>query len=296
MQKKFFVMAVVCCIIAGCGKSETITEQENIVSDTVEIQTVMTENSENEEINNAEKSENIVISDEDEMDNSMLSLGEESDLWVSDGQTSDWQDEMYDPWAEANQPLQKKETIYKAEDYGEVYKSGSEFYHEADMLGYYYNIESFSLNSDFLYTMNDTLEKFYDTYECQYQEMENQCLEEGPMELPEGKIPYSELLFQGVEYVDLDYVSLLFNDVTYMGGAHPYSKYDAITIDRHSGKEVSAAEILGESDAQILEKVSSLMGMYEVADWEDIDFYLQKDSIVFFYRMPGYWDEVVVER
>ena len=269
MQKKFWVMAVVCCIIAGCGKSETITEQENIVSDTVEMQTVMTETSENEEINNAETSENIVISDEDEIHN---------------------------PWVEENTEEQKDERIYKAEDYGEIYKSGSEFYYEQEVMGYYYNIEEFYLNSDFLYTMNDTLENFYKKYLRQYQETEKWYMEEGPMEFPEDKIPYSELLFQGVEYVDLDYVSLLFNDVTYMGGAHPYSKYDAITIDRHSGKEVSAAEILGESDAQILEKVSSLMGMYEVADWEDIDFYLQKDSIVFFYRMPGYWDEVVVER
>lgn len=38
------------------------------------------------------------------------------------------------------------------------------------------------------------------------------------------------------------------------------------------------------------------MGLSEVAGWEDIDFYLQQEKIVFFYRMPGYWDEVVMER
>lgn len=62
------------------------------------------------------------------------------------------------------------------------------------------------------------------------------------------------------------------------------------------GKEVSATELLGESDEQVLEKVCNLMGMYEVTDWEDIDFYLQKDKIVFFYRMPGYWEDVVLGR
>jgi len=53
---------------------------------------------------------------------------------------------------------------------------------------------------------------------------------------------------------------------------------------------------LGESDEQVLEEVCNLMGMYEVTDWEDIDFYLQKDKIVFFYRMPGYWKDVVFGR
>ena len=44
------------------------------------------------------------------------------------------------------------------------------------------------------------------------------------------------------------------------------------------------------------EKVSVLMGLDVVANWGDIDFYMQDGSIIFFYRMPGYWEDVVVER
>ena len=61
-------------------------------------------------------------------------------------------------------------------------------------------------------------------------------------------------------------------------------------------EEVTASEILGESNEEILETISDLMGLDVVATWEDVDFYLQEDVIVFFYRMPGYWEEVVLGR
>lgn len=189
-----------------------------------------------------------------------------------------------------------EEKEYITEDYGEILPYGSEFYYDEDTMGFYYNLESFYLNSDFLYIMNDTLEEFYDGYLKQYRETEDFYLEQGESDLPKGVVPYSELLFLGIQYIDNDYVSLLFNDVAYMGGAHPYSRFDAITIDRCTGEEVTASQILGESDEEILAKVSDLMGLDVVADWEDIDFYLQADSIVFFYRMPGYWEDVVLGR
>ena len=144
--------------------------------------------------------------------------------------------------------------------------------------------------------MNDTLDRFYDDYLYQYQQTENWYMEQGKQEMPEGRVPYSELIFLGVQYVDNDYVSLLFNDVSYMGGAHPYSMFDAITIDRHTGEEVNASEVLKESDEEILEKVNDLMGLEADADWAELDFYLQKDKIIFFYRMPGYWEDVVLGR
>ena len=190
----------------------------------------------------------------------------------------------------------KEEKEYITEDYGEIQPYGSEFYYDEETKGFYYNLEMFYLNSDFLYTMNDTLEEFYDGYLKQYQKSEDRYMEKGESDLPEGVVPYSELCFLGIQHVDNDYVSLLFNDVTYMGGAHPYSWYDAITVDRCTGEEVTASEILRESDKEILEKVSDLMGLDGVASWEDIDFYLQNDSIVFFYRMPGYWEDVVLGR
>lgn len=192
--------------------------------------------------------------------------------------------------------IEDNEITYIADDYGEIEEYGGEFYYDEDNKGFYYHIESFYLNSDFLYTMNDTLEKFYDEYLEQYLETQNWYMEQGVQELPEGNVPYSKLLYQGIQYVDNDYVSLLFNDVTYMGGATTYSMYDAITLDRHTGEEVKASDILGESDAEILKTVNELMGLDEEADWEDLDFYLEEDKIVFFYRMPGFWDNVVLGR
>lgn len=197
---------------------------------------------------------------------------------------------------EESEEEKEEEILYLAEDYGEILEYGSEFYYEEDVMGFYYNVESFYLNSDFLYTMNETLDRFYDDYLYQYQQTENWYLEQGKQEMPEGKVPYSELLFLGVQYVDNDYVSLLFNDVSYMGGAHPYSMFDAITIDRHTGEEVNASEVLRENDDEILDKVNVLMGLEEYTDWAYLDFYLQEGKIVFFYRLPGYWEDVVLER
>ena len=281
MQKKLLAVIAICFTIVGCGGKEIISEQELSKSVEAEEQATALEISEKEVVDNTEKTEQS-----------------EENIDVSNNELN-WEEEMYDPVVSdiEKTDYEVKDTIaYPAEEYGEIHTSGSEFYYKEDVMGYYYNMEEFYLNSDFLYTMNDTLKSFYDTYLQQYQETEDWYIEQGEQELPEGRVPYSELIFLGVQYVDLDYVSLLFNDVSYEGGAHPYSMFDAITLDRHSGKEVTAAEFLGESDEVILEKVSNLMGLSEVAGWEDIDFYLQGEKVVFFYRMPGYWDEVVMER
>ena len=81
-----------------------------------------------------------------------------------------------------------------------------------------------------------------------------------------------------------------------MGSATAYSFYDAITLDRHTGNEVSASKILEMSDSEILETVNELMGLDEDADLNDLDFYLEDKSIVFFYRIPGIWEDVVLAR
>ena len=40
----------------------------------------------------------------------------------------------------------------------------------------------------------------------------------------------------------------MFNDITSMGSATSYSLYDAITLDRHTGNEVTASEILEKNE------------------------------------------------
>lgn len=49
-----------------------------------------------------------------------------------------------------------------------------------------------------------------------------------------------------------DYISIKYNDISYMGGAHPYSYFDGITIDCETGKEITAAELLGKGSDEIL--------------------------------------------
>ena len=194
-----------------------------------------------------------------------------------------------------NQELENSnETTYVASDFGEIQEYGSEFYYDENTKGYYYNLECFYLNSDFLYTMNETLEKIYDSYLKQYQETEDWYMEQGNQDLP--NIPYSKLEFLGIQYIDNDYVSLLFNDITHMGSATAYSSYDAITLDRHTGNEVTASEILEKDDSELLETINRLMGLDEKTDWSDLDFYLAENKIVFFYRIPEIWEDVTLER
>ncbi len=44
-----------------------------------------------------------------------------------------------------------------------------------------------------------------------------------------------------------------------MGGAHPYSRFDGITIDCKTGEEVFASHFLEKGDEEILEEISNTM-------------------------------------
>ena len=92
------------------------------------------------------------------------------------------------------------ETTYTASEYGEIQEYGGEFYYDENNKGFYYNLECFYLNSDFLYTMNETLEKIYDKYLEQYLETEDWYMEQGKQDLP--NVPYSKLQFLGIQYID----------------------------------------------------------------------------------------------
>lgn len=312
MKKKIWlsVWISLCCIMIGCGGSEMSSETDGIEQEVLEQGESMGMPEQGKEpmeteINEGntpeyEKSDLTVLETEETQ---AEEYGEEMSE-PANTELEAFQAEMYDEWAEYLKQEKAEgeaadtgeEVVYQAENYGEIQEYGSEFYFEEDKMGFYYNMETFYLGSDFLYTMNDTLQEFYDGYLKQYQETEDWYMEEGEQELPEGKVPYSELIFLGIEHIDNDYVSLLFNDVSSMGGARAYSRFDAITVDRHTGKEVTASEILGESDTELLAKVSNLMGLDIIADWEDIDFYLEDGTIVFFYRLQGYFEDVVLAR
>ena len=92
-----------------------------------------------------------------------------------------------------------------------------------------------------------------------------------------------------------DYVSLVYNDVYYMGGSHPYSAMDGITIDCTTGEIVSVQQFLDDSDEKIGEQLQAVLGM-DSASMDGWDYYITKTSVVLFYYDPRFWDLVATRR
>lgn len=189
---------------------------------------------------------------------------------------------------------------YAAEDYGQIVEVREEFTGEnIEEITFYYEMDKFYVNDSFENAdkINITLQKIYDEYEQSYKEEAEICKSGGYIGEEPVSAPYNSWYFNRLTFVGQEYLSLLYNNVDYMGGAHPYSCFEGITIDCRTGEEVSASELLGKTDDEILEQVSKEMGMETTASWEEIDYYLTDATIVFVYRMgPLYWDDVVWER
>lgn len=184
--------------------------------------------------------------------------------------------------------------VYNVEDYGQLVDVREEFAdEEIGELYYYYKLEEFFVNDTFsnAEAINNTLQQLYIERETEYKDIAESYQGDSYMDTP-----YDYFHFVSIEFVDEDYISFLYSDIYYAGGAHPYTYLNGITIDCKTGKEVSALELLRMSDDEILTQVSSEMGLDAIATWDDVDFYLTESEIVFFYRMPNYWDDIVWER
>ena len=161
-------------------------------------------------------------------------------------------------------------------------------------------MENFYLSDTFSRRVNAVLQKIYDDYEAQYLRTA-ELIESGFDEFDESAgstqaTPYDYWQLVGLKYVGKDYISILYNDIPYMSNTHPYSRFDGITINCRTGKEVTASEFLEKSNEEILEEVSEKMGLEDTATWDDIDFYLTDSTIVFVYRVPDWWEDVVMPR
>lgn len=201
--------------------------------------------------------------------------------------------------AEEIENNEETEKYSNTEMYGSIEDKKQEYYGKvADKVTYYYEVERFYFNDDFPVVINNALKQIYDEHEKKYKE--------GSSNYSSGKVQetigeeeppsYNFFHFLEIDYIGDDYISILYNDVSYMGGIHPYSQYEGITINRKTGKIVTASELLGKSDDEILKEVSETMGMEVIATWDGIGFYITDSTIVFFYRMPNYWDDVVWSR
>lgn len=187
------------------------------------------------------------------------------------------------------------EKTYGIEEYGTVEEKRQEYFSEetGNQL-YYYEMENIYINDSFpnAVSINRTLQQIYDEIEENY--VETSTVHTNGDEA--FGMPYTNWKVISIKYVGDDYISILYNDVYYMGGAHPYSRYDGITIDCKTGEQVSASQLLGKSDEEILAGISNAMGFDYIGTWDDVDFYLTDSTMVFFYRMPGHWDDVVLQR
>lgn len=176
--------------------------------------------------------------------------------------------------------------------YGKIEQEHHDFQDENGSVYYYYDMECFYFNDSYPEVLNETLQTYYDSTREGYRQ--DSASYEGDS-YDESNTPYDSLIFQYISYVGEDYVSLVYNSVTYMGGAHPYSAWDGITIDCRTGEIVSVDRFIDDSEEEVGEQLKSVLGMdvYDSAEW---DYYITENSVVFFYYDPRYWDSVATKR
>ena len=136
MNRKIWLinMIYLCLVLNGCSGSEMPEVNEQDVC----IETMGEQN--NIEYEESEQEVQIQVIDENAaIENLML---------------EDYENEILEP----------EEVTYITEEYGEIQNYGGEFYYDENAQGFYYNLEMFYFGADFLYTMNDTLQEFYDEY------------------------------------------------------------------------------------------------------------------------------------
>lgn len=234
----------------------------------------------------------------DEVSDEILS-GESGELGTEERMGETALENDYDLPMDANEREEaaehNQEKIYSIEDYGLIEEKQQDFLGgEESNVVYFYKMVNFFLRDSFPNAdlINQTLRQIYD-------EMEEGYIETSEVYSGEDDgfdTPYLSWNLVGIEYVGDDYISILYNEIYYMGGAHPYSCLEGITIDCKTGELISASLFLEKDDEEILTEISDLMGLDDIGTWDDIDFYLTDSAIVFFYRMPGFWEDVVLRR
>ena len=178
--------------------------------------------------------------------------------------------------------------------YGTIEEIREEFTDEEQVCYYYYMLDKFRFYESTPAVVNESLEQYF-------QEFEEQCKEEAGIYTPEemrelGRVPYTYLHFLNIGYAGEDYVSMVYNHVADIGGVNPESWLDGITIDCKTGEMVNVTEFLGKIEEAILQEVSDKMGTDVTVTWEDVDFYVTDSQVVFFYRIPNIWEDVILER
>ena len=176
--------------------------------------------------------------------------------------------------------------------YGRIKKKHKKFKRKDGKEYFYYDMECFYFNDDYPAVLNDTLQRYYDSQKESY---ENSAKTYSGESDNAPNVPYDSLIFQYFTYIGDDYVSMVFNDVTYMGGAHQYSKIDGVTIDCNTGEMVDVNQFINDTDEEINKQFKELLGIAEY-DNKEWDFYITDKNVVFFYYDSRFWDSVETKR
>ncbi len=136
------------------------------------------------------------------------------------------------------------------------------------------------------------MQAFYDSKKEAYRHDSETYIDEEYRDAP--NVPFNNLIFRGITYAGDDFVSLLFNDVDYEGGAHPYSVLDGIAIDCSTGEIVTVDRFIDDTDEEIGEQIGAVSGaVYNPEEW---DYYITDRTVVFFYHDPRFWTSVATKR
>ncbi|MGN0342016.1 MAG: hypothetical protein ACI4DO_04405 [Roseburia sp.] len=176
--------------------------------------------------------------------------------------------------------------------YGTMKQEHEEFSNSDGSVGFYYDMECFYFDDSYPAVLNETLQSYYDSIR------EGYCSDAEIYvgdEAEAGDTPYDSLIFQYFTYVGDDYISIVYNNVCYMGGAHPYSAFDGITIDCGTGEIVQVSNFVYETEDEIGEQLQNLLGLdyFDINEW---DYYITEERVVFFYYNPLFWDSVETAR
>lgn len=202
-----------------------------------------------------------------------------------------------------------------AEEWGKIDEKDFQFINELDDVVYYYQMENFRFDENKVtQPVIDTLNRLCEEKEKKYKEWGDSLMEEdwkyrlavenGEVEAneeeSEGESPHNKWFFQYISYIGEEYVSLVYCEITGMGGPHEYNTLEAYTIDCTTGNILTASEILGiQNDAALRCEISDKMGTEQFLTWDELGYYITDKAIVFFgkeYWMQGTYEDVIVWR
>ena len=249
---------------------------------------------------------------------------------VKDEQDPDYMGDMYDPFAsdyvddvnlnyaenlsdESDGSISTQLNI--AEEWGCIDEKDFQFINVLDEVVYYYQMENFHFDeSKVTQPVIDTLNRLYEEKEKEYKACGDSLMEDdwkyrlavenGEVEADEdefeGESSHNKWFFQYISYIGEDYVSLVYCEITGMGGPNEYNTLEAYTIDCTTGNILTASEILGiQNDAALRCEISDKMGTEQFLTWDELGYYITDKAIVFFgkeYWMQGTYEDVIVWR